>query len=128
MLSGGLLGFWKRLTDLGKCSRFKGRFYTVSVNNNPMTKTVPLEILRVVTENGEPVVGYKAVSLEEMQWFKKQLLIKPGDPEDAIAKRWGTSYYDRENRKKEPFISNREKKKANKRPFNAQDLSTGPLY
>jgi hypothetical protein len=128
MLSGGLLGFWKRLTDLGKCSRFKGRFYHVRVNQKVKVRTVPLEILRVVTENGEPVVGYKAVSSEEMQWFKQQLLIKPGDPEDAVVKKWGTAYYDRENGKKEPSTSKRGKQTGKKRAFNAQDLSTGPGY
>ena len=97
VLSGGLLEFWKRLHDVSQCSDFIGRVYYAqgprSSSNNPnyIKKRIPLEIVRLVTDTGDPIVGYKAVSQEEMNFFKKQMLLPRGHPDDVWAKKHGTA-------------------------------------
>lgn len=98
ILAGGLLEFWKRLNDISQCSDYLGRVYYVSslhssTSNGPnyIKKRTPLEIVRVVTDAGDPIVGYKAVSEQEMAFFKTQMLLPPGHPDDVYTKKFGTA-------------------------------------
>ena len=104
LLTGGLLEFMTRLHDLVEVSSFLGRTYTGKDKSGaPRTMRYPLEIVRVITDTGEPVVGYKAVSKAEMQMFKHQLLLKPGDPDDLVRMKKGTAHLDQvaERKRKE---------------------------
>lgn len=53
-------------------------------------KRLPLEIVRLVTDTGDPIVGYKAVSEQEMEFFKTQMLLPHGHPDDIVVKKHGT--------------------------------------
>lgn len=97
ILSGGLLPFWKRLHDLCSVSEYEGRVYYTrdAVSNARIRKRHPLDIVRVVTEDGEPIVGIQAVSKEEMDFFQEQLAIQPGTPGDAVLEKRGSAFYDK---------------------------------
>ena len=106
ILSGGLLPFWKRLHDLCSVSEYDGRcYYARDGTGARFKKRNPLEIVRVVTEDGEPIVGIQAVSKHEMDFFQKQLAIQPGTPGDAVLEKRGAKFYENTNnqRKKTRF-------------------------
>lgn len=96
VLSGGLLEFWKRLHDVSQCSDFIGRVYYTHTPHSSgsstmrVKKRLPLEIVRLVTDTGDPIVGYKAVSEQEMEFFKTQMLLPHGHPDDIVVKKHGT--------------------------------------
>lgn len=102
VLSGGLLEFWKRLHDLSECSDFPGRVYYRHSHAGqgalayPVKAHLPLEIVRVITDTGEPIVGYKAVSKEEMDFFKRQMVLPLGHPDDIVVKKKGTIVLDKQ--------------------------------
>jgi NACalpha-BTF3-like transcription factor len=100
LLTGGLLEFWTRLHDVWSCSDFIGRIYYIKKDGQNVKKRHPLEIVRVITEDGEPVVGYKAVSEGEMNFFKHQMLLNIGDEEDIVVKKKGTIQKDKLEEKK----------------------------
>eukprot|EP00889_Picochlorum_renovo_P002185 jgi/Picre1/29215/NNA_004607.t1 len=97
ILSGGLLPFWKRLHDLSSVSEYEGRVYYArdAASSARIRKKRPLDIVRVVTEDGEPIVGIQAVGKEEMDFFQQQLAIQPGTPGDAVLEKRGSAFYEK---------------------------------
>jgi len=119
LLTGGLLEFFTRLHDLTQVSNFIGRTYKArSRDGKEETKRHPLEIVRVVTDTGDPVVGYKAVSRAEMEYFKHQLLLPPGHPDDIVAQKKGSAHIgqaeERKRKEQERAQRNLEKQRLQK--------------
>ena len=125
LLTGGLLEFFTRLHDVCSCSDFIGRVYypNAKENHNGDKKRHPLEIVRVIIDTGEPVVGYKAVSEKEMDFFKKQMLLPPGHPDDIVVSKKGTVHLDKmeeRKRKEQEHIAGNSSAKKAKAPVMAE--------
>lgn len=123
LLTGGLLEFFTRLREVCSCSEFIGRVHYVNKGENSEKKRHPLEIVRVIIDTGEPVVGYKAVSGAEMEFFKRQMLLMPGHEEDIVVRKKGTVHGDkaeeRKRKEQELVMRNRTQKKV-KAPASAE--------
>jgi hypothetical protein len=129
VLSGGLLEFWKRLHDISQCSDYIGRVYYAngpgSTSNHPnlVKRRIPLEIVRVVTDTGDPIVGYKAVSEQEMKFFKEQMLLPRGHPDDVWVKKHGTASANNTNTNNIKKNKNKNTGAGKKRRFSLSDMS-----
>ena len=115
LLTGGLLEFFTRLHEVCSVSDFIGRVYFVKKDGNDQKKRYPLEIVRVITDTGDPVVGYKAVSEGEMKFFKHQMLLPPGHPEDIVVKKKGTVHGDKAEERKRKELERVRKNSAQKK-------------
>lgn len=109
LLTGGLLEFFTRLHEISKCSDFIGRVYYVNKADKSHKRRHPLEIVRVIVDTGEPVVGYKAVSEAEMAFFKYQMLLPPGHEDDIVVKKLGTIHKDKAEERKRKEQENAKK-------------------
>ena len=95
MLCGALLPFWKRIHDLSCQSNRPGRVKHYR-NTEGVIKTIrtPLQIVRVLTSEGDPVVGIRAVDKMEMDFFANNLKRSDDRNEDALLRAHGRAYYD----------------------------------
>lgn len=95
LLCGALLPFWKRIHDLSRQSNRPGRVKHYQ-NGEGVIKTIrtPLQVVRVLTSEGDPVVGIRAVDKMEMDFFAKNLKRSDDRNEDALLRAHGRAYYD----------------------------------
>lgn len=92
LLCGALFPFLKRIGDLAEAKRPR-KFRTLPNGEIKMVPS-PLEVVRLVADNGEPVVGIKAQNKAEMEHFVTNMVKGPRDKDDPLRKAHGSVYYD----------------------------------
>lgn len=78
LLSGAVLPVWHRLDMLHRSSQWARKRQT----RDGTIKTVPLRVVRCVTQEGEPVVGVEAVCRDQVKFFLKNGLIARSRPDE----------------------------------------------
>ena len=71
-----------------------GRVAHRNTDGGVKTIRTPLQVVRVLTSEGDPVVGIRAVDKIEMEFFAKNLKRSDDRNEDALLRAHGRAYYD----------------------------------
>jgi len=91
LFSGALLPFWTRLYQLSELTPERKKEYINYNTGEVRPYNLPLEIIRVVADGNQPIVGVKAINNSEMKMIRDHLVFT-GSEDDPLLRARGQNY------------------------------------